>query len=249
MFLCVAYVFALENVYAQDDVPKTKFIVWEVQVNPSQLDGILEAFEFQNEFLKEQNYPYAGHVNYSNDGLLWYSTPFMNYSEIDEMNAVDEKLSEKHPEKQKEIWEKFSGNYKSVGSFILELQPDISVMPSSAAPTEGKAFRFFDKLHIKSGKMMEFKDIAKRYKALYEKFEIQGSYYMYYPQFGPDMSVVYLIDDMGESAAQHYSMNDDKWKQFGEEGMKLWEDFKPMVEKIETHIGTVNYDASFFPAK
>ena len=250
LFLIFFLIISIENVSAQDDVPKTKFIVWEVQLSPTQLDNMVDALTFQHEFLKEQNYPYAGYVNYTSDGYLWYSTPFQKFAQIDEMNELDETLWEEHPEKQKEIWAKFDGNFKSIGSFILELQPDISLLPTqSSESAEGKQFRFFEKLHIKNGKQMEFMEIAKRYKALYEKHDIEGSYYMYYPQFGPEMSIVYVINDMGSSPAEHYSMNGEKWEKFGEEGKQLWEDFKPIVEKIETHLGTIDNDASYIPAE
>ncbi len=236
------------KMYAQNDEQKTRFVVWEVKVTPSQNDKLIEAVSFQHDFLKEQNYPYAGYVQYTNDGYFWYSTPFQKFAEIDEMNALDEKLWKEHPEKQKEIWEKFKGNFKSIGGLILELQPEISsLIPQSSEPPTGKQFRFFEKIYLKNGMNMEFTEIAKRYKALREKHGIKDPYYFYYPQFASDMSVVYLVDYMGEDAAEHYSLNAEKWEKFGEEGMKLWEDFKPILERIETHIGTVDYDVSYFP--
>lgn len=241
---------SIEDVNAQDDVPKTKFIVWEVKVTPAQTSKLLEAVKFQHEFLKEQNYPYTGFVNYTNDGLFYYSTPFTHFSEIDEMDALDKKLWKDYPEKQKEIWDKFDGNFKSVGGIILELQPEISQL--IPPPSDGQAdthFRFFEKFVIKNGKMMEFTEIAKRYKALREKHGITSPYHIYYPKFGPDMSMVYMIEDMGNNPAEHYQLNDEKWKIFGEEGKKLMADFIAVVDKVESHLGTFNNSASYIPSK
>ena len=242
--------FAIKPTSAQEAVPKTKFLVWEVKVTPSQHENLLEAVKFQHKFLKEQDYPYTGYVNYTNDGLFYYSTPFQEFAQIDEMNAVDQKLWKDFPEKQKEIWDKFEGNFKSVGSIILELQPEISQLrPMDSEYTIDSHFRFFEKFTLKQGKMMEFTAIAKRYKALREKHGYDQPYHIYYPQFGPNMSTVYLIEDMGDSAAEHYRMNEEKWNKFGEEGQKLMEDFVKIVDEIETHNGTFDISASYIPNK
>ena len=165
---------------AQEDAPKPKYMVWEVKVSPAQLDKTLEAIKFQHDFLKSENYPYAGFVQYTNDGLLYYSTPFMQYAEIDEMNATDKTLWEENPEKGKEVREKFE--------------------------------------------------------------------YTFYPEFGPNMSIVYFIDELGDNPADHYKKSDEMWAKFGEEGKQLWEDVKPLIDKMESHIGWADYDMSYFPS-
>ena len=242
--------FTIKPSIAQDAVPKTKFLVWEVKVTPSQHSNLLEAVKFQHEFLKEQDYPYTGYVNYTSDGLFYYSTPFQQFSQIDEMNAMDEKLWKDFPEKQQEIWSKFEGNFKSVGSIIIELQPEISIVrPEDSDYEVDMHFRFFEKFTLKNGKLMEFTAIAKRYKALREKHGFTQPYHIYYPKFGPNMSTIYLIDDMGSSPAEHFSMNDEKWLKFGEEGKKLMEDFIQIVDEIETHTGTFDISASYIPDK
>ena len=60
---------------------------------------------------------------------------------------------------------------------------------------------------------------------------------------------VYLIDDMGSSPAEHYRINEEKWKKFGEEGQKLMQDFGNIVDEIETHNGTFDISASYIPNK
>jgi len=235
---------------AQEDAPKPKYMVWEVQVTPAQLGQTLEAIKYQHAFLKEQNYPFAGHVQYTNDGYLWYSTAFQDYADIDKINAVDKKLWEANAEKSKEIQEKFKGTYKSVGSVILELQPELSILaPVSAEMPTGQKFRLFQKFYIKQGKGKEFADLTKQYKALREKHGITASFYTFYPTFGPDMSVVYFIDEMGDNAADHYMQSDKKWEMFGEEGQKLWQDVMPLLEKTESHMGWADYDAMYIPSE
>ena len=241
---------AYNNASAQDDAPKPQYMVWEVKVNPVQMDKLIDAIKTQHAFLKEQNYPYDGFVQYTNDGYFWYSSAFQSFADIDKMDAVDKKLWEENAEKSKEIQEKFKGAYTSVGSIILELQPELSILPPQSAeiPT-GMKYRLFEKFYIKQDKSKEFFELTKKYKALREKHGYTEAFYAFYPKFGPDMSTVYFIDEMGDSAADHYAKSDKKWEKFGEEGMKLWEDLKPLVEKIEVHNGWADYNASYYPSK
>jgi hypothetical protein len=234
---------------AQDDAPKPKYMVWQVKVTPAQLAKTLEAIKFQHTFLKQQNYPYAGFVQYTNDGYLYYSTAFQDYADIDKMNAVDKKLWADNPEKSKEIQKEFEGTYKSVGSIILELQPELSIMApeSDVAPT-GRQFRFFQRFYIKQGKGKEFAELTKKYKALRQKHGVTDGFYTFYPSFGPDMSIVYFIDEMGNNAAEHYAQSDKTWEMFGEEGKELWESVLPLLEKTESHIGSADYDFMYIPS-
>lgn len=250
IFILVFLAVSASFTSAQDDAPKAKYMVWEVKLSPVQLDKTLEAIKFQHDFLKSENYPYAGFVQYTNDGILYYSNSFLEYSEIDKMNATDKALWEGNPEKGKEVREKFKDSYKTVGSIILVMEPEMSVLPpQSAIPTTGKQFRLFEKFYIKQGKGEEFAELTKKYKALREKHGITEPFYTFYPEFGPDMSIVYFIDEMGDNPADHYKKSDQKWEKFGEEGKQLWEDVKPLIEKMESHMGWADYDISYTPSK
>jgi hypothetical protein len=54
---------------------------------------------------------------------------------------------------------------------------------------------------------------------------------------------------MGNNAAEHFALNDEQWKKFGEDGQKLWQDVVKVVSKMETHLGQINYDLMYVPAK
>jgi len=164
------------------------------------------------------------------------------------MNALDDEMWESNQEKSKEIQEKFKDAYLSVGSIILELQPELSIWaPESSEAPSGTKFRHFERFHVKQGKWKEFSEVAKKYVALRKKHGITDAFYTFIPEFGPDMSIVYMVNEMGDSAANHYTKNDKKWETFGEEGKQLWEDLKPLINKMESNLGWANYNLSYFP--
>ena len=248
LLVLLFFVVGFEKSYAQDDAPKPKYLVWEVKVTPVQLGKSLDAIKMQHEFLKEQNYPYQGFVQYTNDGFLWYSTTINNLADIDKMDAVDEEMWKANEEKAKEMQDNFKDAYQSVGSVILELQPELSIIaPESDSPRTGQKFRFFQHFYVKNGKGKEFSELVKQYVALRKKHGITDGFYTLYPKLGPNMSIVYFIDEMGNSAAEHYAQSDKAWEMFGEEGKNLREAVMLLIDKVESHTGWANYDASYMP--
>lgn len=235
---------------AQEIQPKTKYMVWEVQVNPIQQEKLLHAIASQNAFLKEQNYPFANITQYTNEGFLWYSVPFTNYADIDKIEAMSENLWKEHSEKSKELQKLFDDTFNSIGGFILEYQPELSIRGEERnIPADGKRFRFFEKFYIKFGKEKEFEDMVKRYKGLREKHGFKDDFLTLYPAFAPEMNVVYFIDETGSNAAEHFSDIEKHWEIFGQEGEELWKDVKHVIEKIETRTGLIDYDVSYFPSE
>ncbi|WP_319502394.1 hypothetical protein [uncultured Draconibacterium sp.] len=242
--------FALPNssVNAQDTPPKTKYMVWEVQVNPLQQEKLLHAIASQNAFLKEQNYPYANITQYTNEGYLWYSIPFTNYADIDKIEAASQKLWKEHSAKSKELQKLFDDAFNSIGGFILEYQPELSIRAEERdIPANGKRFRFFEKFYIKFGKEKEFEDLIKRYKELRETNGFKDDFITLYPAFAHEMNVVYFIDETGSNAAEHFSDIEKHWEIFGKDGEELWNDVKQLIVKIETRTGLIDYDVSYFP--
>ncbi|MDX8339963.1 hypothetical protein SLH46_12255 [Draconibacterium sp. IB214405] len=235
------------TLHAQETPQKPKYMVWEVQVNPIQLQKMQQALKSQNAFLAEQNYPFANLTQYTNDGYLWYSVPFTNYADIDKIEATSQKLWKENGEKSKELQALFEESFTSIAGLILELQPELSIIPEQTSIRTGQKFRFFEQFHIKYGKEKEFEELVKQYISLRKKHGIENGFYTLYPVFAPAMNVVYFIDETGSGAAEHFSENDKQWQMFGAEGEKLWNDVMPLIEKIVTHLGAVDYDVSYVP--
>lgn len=245
LFVAVIFVFSVYLGNAQSS-EKTRYMVWEVQVSPEQLNNAISAIKAENAFFKETKHPGTNITQYTNDGYLWYSVPFKNYADLDEMEARMQKLWKDNPEKSKEIQEMFDKSYTKVGRIILESVPELSVLgeQTQAAPS-GSKFRFFEKFYLKPGASEKFQALTKKYVELRKKHGIKYDFYTFYPVFAQDMDVVYFIDDTGNSPAEHFSLNEKQWKKFGEEGNKLWQEVVPLVRKIETHLGQINYDLMY----
>ncbi len=249
LFIIVFLLHSVQPGYAQE-MEKTKYMIWEVQVSPQQLQNLTKAISTQNKFFQEKGYPYTNISQYTNDGYLWYSVPFKNYADMDEMENSMPKIWMENQEKMREIGKMFEVSYTTVGRIILESQPELSIQgPQPEGTPTGSRFRFFEKFYLKPGAGEKFEELTKKYVELRKKHGIEHGFYTFYPVFAQDMDAVYFIDDTGDSPAEHYALNEEQWKKFGEEGEKLWQEVMPLVKKIETHLGQINYDLMYVPSE
>ncbi len=247
--LILAVLVILSPVTDAQENAKTKYLVWEVELTPLQLNKAIDAIKAENAFYMENNFPFSNLTQYSNDGYLWYSIPITKYADIDDIETNLKKLREKDSEKSKEIEKNFDDTYQNINRMILESQPELSIPGAESATTPtGSKFRFFEKFHIQPGKHAEFEKIVKRYVELRKKHQVKEAFYTFYPTFAPNLNIVYFIDETGNNPAEHYEMNGKQWEQFGEEGQQLWTDVMQVVNKVETHLGQINFDLMYVPS-
>jgi len=246
--LILLVVFSVQSVFAQDDTPKPRYIVWEVCVEPAQMDLLLNALDGMHSFLGEKNYPYRELIQRTNDGYLWASSQIESLADIDKMREAEHKIWKENPEKMEALGKKFDNAYNKVGSVVLELQPDLSIMPEQqSTQTSGTKFRVYEKFYLKNGKYKEFEAATKKFVELRKKHGYNQPFYTFYPMLGPDMSVVYFIDELGSTPIDYYTKNEEQWQKFGEEGNKLWEEVKPLITGTEHHLGVIDFDHSYLP--
>lgn len=244
LFLCVL---SSTFISAQNDEPNQKFMVWELQLSPTQVDQVMKAVKAQKEFFTKTGHPISNLNQMTNEGYYWYSIPFTKYAELDEIYAIYDKLWKDHPEEMTEIMEQMKGSFNTIGKFALELLPEISVLPESQPALSGIRFRVYERFYIKPGMEEDFKKFTKEYVALRKKHGIDAYLYTLVPDFGSDLSVFYFVDELGENQADHYIRNMEFWEKAGEDGEKLWKKVAPLVNRMETFYGQVNYDISYFP--
>jgi hypothetical protein len=241
---------ATQAVIAQDDAPKPRYLVWEVQVEPAQMELLLNALDASHSLQKQKNYPFEDFIQHSGDGYLWASTQIGSMADIDKLMKTDQDFWKANPEEGEKIGKMFENAYSKVAGIVLELQPELSVMPAEqSTQTTGTSFRQFEKFYIKNGKMKEFSEQVKKFCELRKKNGFNQAMYTFYPLLGPDMSVVYFIDELGNNPADYFTKNDEAWKKFGEEGNELWNTVKNLLVKTEHHFGVADYDHSYFPKK
>ncbi len=232
--------------FAQD-VAKMKILLYEVQLSPTQLDKIIDAVKAENAYYMEKKFPYMNVTQYSNDGYLWYGIPFTSYADLDKMDVAIKNLWKDNPEKMEQLGQGFN-NYQNVARIILELQPQYSVPgESQMAPPEGTRFRMYEKFYIKPGQRQEFEKQLKKYVDLRNKHGITDAFYTYFPQFAPNIDVIYFVDETGNNPAEHYQLNDDQWQKFGTEGQQLWDDVSKLIDRVESHLGQIDYSIMYSP--
>lgn len=237
-------------VSAQDSDAKPKYMVWELELSPTQMQKAIKAVKTQNAFLKEQNYPFSNLSQTTSEGYYWYSVPFVNYADIDKIVATSKKLWEDNPEKLKELRKNFEDTYQNIARFILELQPELSVLPENMGEAQsGTKHRVISRFYVKPGKEEAFIEQTKNYLAMRKKHGVEDYFYTFQPEFGPNMNIFYFIDEMGTSPAEHFTLNDKFWEKAGEEGDELWKNVAPLLDKTEHFHTYVHYDISYTPAQ
>jgi len=224
-------------------------MVWEFELNPTQLNKIIQVIKAQNDFYRQKKYPFANFTYYTQDGYLWYTVTFTKYSDIDAIQEIQRDLWRDNPKQMQEFQAMFEGTYKSMGRKIIVEQPELSILPNgSTTMSTGHQFRFIEKFYIKHGKEEIFDSLIRRYVALRKKNRIRAPYYTYYPSFHQNLSVAYCIDELGNSPAEHYSLKERAWEKFGAEGQKLRQDLMQVIEKTETHVGQADYNLTYVPS-
>lgn len=236
------------NVQAQEDTPKPKYIVWEAKVEIAQMDKLLSALDAVHDHMNELDYPYEELIQYANDGYVWASTQIENMADVDKIREADRNFWESDPKKSEELGKMFDDSYIKVGGMVIELQPELSIMPSEQnMQNSGKRFRLFEKFYVKSGKGMAFSETIKKYCKLRKEHGFNQPLYTFHPLLASDMSVVYFISEMGNSPAENYTINDEFWTKAGEDGMDLWNEVKQNVSRMEQYFGVIDFDHSYFP--
>lgn len=237
------------NVNAQDDSPKPKYMVWELQLSPTQMERALSAVKAQNSFLKEKAFPFGNFNQTTNEGYYWYSVEFSDYADLDKITTTVKDLWKKNPEKQKELQKNFDDTYNTIGRFILEMQPEMSSIPENSDRFTGSTHRVISRFYVKPGKEEDFMEQTKKYVELRKKHGVTERFIAYTPEFGPDLNIFYFIDELGESPAEHYTKNENFWKKAGEEGEQLWKEVAPLLNKTESFHTTAHFDINYVPSK
>ena len=247
VILLLTFAFLAQNASAQEDAPKPRYIVWEAKVEIAQMEKLLSALDAVHDYMKELDYPYPELIQHA-EGYVWASAPIESMADIDKMKEADDKVWGANQKKSEELGKMFEDSYTKVGGMVLELQPELSIMPAEqSTQTTGKRFRLFEKFYVKNGKNREFSDLVKRYCELRKKHGFNQPFYTFHPLLAGDMSVVYFISEMGNSPAENFTINDEFWAKAGDEGMELWNDVKETVSTMEQYFGVIDFDNSYFP--
>lgn len=249
IIFCLITTISHQSSYAQDDPPKLKYMVWELQLSPIQMERALKAVKAQNTFFKEQKFPFGNFNQTTNEGYYWYSVEFSDYADIDKIQATVKELWKNNSDKQKELQKNFDDTYYQIGRFILEMQPELSSIPENSDRFSGSEHRVVSRFHVKPGKEKEFTEQTKKYVELRKKHGVSERFITYTAEFGPDLNIFYFIDELGESPAEHFTKNENFWKKAGTDGEELWKAVAPLLNKTEYFHTTAHFDINYIPSE
>ncbi|WP_167609224.1 hypothetical protein [Maribellus sediminis] len=245
--LLLTFAFLVKITTAQEDAPKPRYIVWEAKVEIAQMEKLLSALDAVHDYMKELDYPYPELIQHA-EGHVWASAPIESMADLDKMREADDKVWGANQKKSEELGKMFEDSYTKVGGMVLELQPELSIMPEEqSTQTTGQRFRLYEKFYVKNGKGKEFSDLVKKYCELRKKLGYNQPFYTFHPMLAGDMSVVYFISEMGNSPAENLKMNDEFWAKAGDEGAELFNVLKETVSSMDQYFGVIDFDNSYFP--
>jgi hypothetical protein len=250
LFTCIlllSIALLVKTTAAQEDAPKPKYLVWEVKVEIAQMEKLLSALDAVHSYMEELDHPYPELIQHA-EGHVWASAEIESMADLDKMKEADEKFWATDQKKSEELGKMFEDAYYKVGGMVIELQPELSIMPTEpSTQNSGTRFRLFEKFYVKNGKGKEFSELVKKYCELRKKHGYNQPLFTFYPVLASDMSVVYFISEMGNSPAENFTINDEFWKDAGDEGMELWNGVKENVSTMEQFFGVVDFNHSYFP--
>ena len=231
----------------QEAAKKQLFVIHEDIVKPSKVAQYEKAAKKLVSKLNE--FGISG-VNYAaaatNDFHYLYVTPVENMAELDK-NTFAELESKVGKEGMKEIWKGFDGCYDVHKNYMITLSHELSYNPENNQMTdEDQPYRRWQYFHIKPEKEEAAMEIAKKWKALYEKKNIQVGYRVYIGGLGAEMPLLGTVQ-WAKDAADFNAKNAEAIEILGEEGTQLWEKTLAITRKYETKEGKMRYDLAYTP--
>jgi hypothetical protein len=239
------FLFSTFSANAQDEPKNQLFWVHEEKAKINMLDQYEKTSKEILNMFKEGGLNVEINVSQQDDNLFYYLIPISKYADIDSIyknfNSASEKVG-------KDKW----SNEMVENSAAIEFSKDAvvshsgkySYMPKTPRikPDEVK-FIHFDYFYVIPEKRKEFFDLARQYKELNEKNNIDLGYNVWIPEFGFDNDLVVVTTD-AKGAVDFYQTNDMVNEKLGKDGDMLW---NKMIKTLKnfTHInGHPRYDLS-----
>lgn len=224
------------------------FMIHQDQVNPDKLMLYEETTATLNKYIKEHGIDMYYSTAMTNDLNYSYIIPIDSYADIDGMDAKWAALTEKAgEEKMNEVWSNFGQCYDVHKDYVVVLDEDLSYYPSGEIMSDqGGMYRKWTFLYGHPDKMEQLYEMAKKWKELYKKHDIESGYRVYRPGVGVDQSLL-LIVDYGESVAHIAQKEQNLQAKIGMEGQALWMESIKYVRDYEEKYGQMRPDISNMP--
>lgn len=248
--LCMVLVMSLNTliILAQEEQKITQpYVVYEDIVKPSMVMQYEETTKEYMALFAEQQYPYPMNV-YSTDDFHYYIvTPLENFTELDSMYSLSNKVASNAGEKWDAVWGKFAGTYHFDRAQIIIFSSELSYIPEEPRlnPEEGN-FMYWGFGYVELGKEAETAELFKKYAALYKSNNISDGFNTFSGSFGTEQPV-YLWTMNGKDPADFWNQRKAINEILGEEADALWGKLLKVLRKFEYKTGWFRPELSYIP--
>ena len=226
---------------------KRMFIIHEDRVKPSKVLHYEEtARELQALLKKHGSAEMAYNAASSEDFTYLYISEISSFAELDKdpWAGFTAKVGE---ETMEDLWNSFDKCYDVHRNYLVSLSPELSYVPEDDVMADnGHTFRRWNYYYIQPEFAAEGDEVARAWKALYEKHNVSNGYRVYRSGLGQEMHI-FTVVRWAQDAAAMDAIQASEQALFGEEGSKLWERTLAVCRKIDSRDGQMRPDLAYLP--
>ncbi len=237
-FLFFMLVFLISNysANAQDEPKDQLYWVHEEKAKINMIDQYEKTSKDVINIFKEGSLDVEIRASQRDDNLFYYLIPISNYADVDTViknfGSAQEKVGK---DKWTNTMGENSATIESSKDGIVTHSGKYSYVPQNPKlkPSEIK-FLHWDYFYVLPEKRKEFFEIAKQYKELSKKDDIEMGYDVWLPEFGFDNDLV-VVTQGAKDDVDFYQTNNMVNEKLGNDGEMLWDKMLKTLKNF-THI-------------
>ncbi len=237
-FFCFLLVLLISNssANAQDEPKDQLYWVHQEKAKINLIDQYEKTSKDVVNIFKEGSLDVEIRASQRDDNLFYYLIPISIYADIDKIVANFKTASEKvGKDKWSNAMGENSATIETSKDGIITHSGKYSYVPKNPKlkPNEVK-FLHWDYFYVLPKKRKEFFEIAKQYKELSEKDDIEMGYDVWLPEFGFDNDMV-VVTQGAKDDIDFYQTNNMVNEKLGSDGEMLWNKMLKTLKNF-THI-------------
>ncbi|MCO4294717.1 hypothetical protein NF867_17780 [Solitalea sp. MAHUQ-68] len=239
--LSIAALVSVLSTKAQDASKGVLYLVHEDHVIPEKVAMYEKAAKGLADAMTKYNNGSPMYWVASRDDFSYiYVIPVNNYAGIDMVDNAFGQLSKAMGKDAMEaMMKQYDGTFSTHRDLLVRYRADLSYMPDFPAEN---TFRHWDYYYINPEKEKEAMEIAKEWKALFEKKKVPMGYRFNLGDIG--LEPVFIVVQSAKSATEYYTKSQEVDKLLGEEGEALMNKTWTVVTHFEHKNGKLHPDLS-----
>lgn len=238
-FILLGLTMALLNVNpasAQEADAPAMFLIMEEFVAPSDM---AEFWKVQNEAFEifdEMEFDMTFYGYRTDDNSYYWALPLKNFASIDKMFEKMKNQYNLLNEKGYNPAEKFR-DLSSMSQFVVKWNKELSYNPDemdeNAEPDIFHEWTFF---YLKSGHEKEAAEAIKKYQEFYDNSEDSYQWDVYDIVLG-NHTPCWIFETSAKTELELRTLEEEMSKKYKEDFQKMWQEFVPHIDKMETKKG------------